>query len=161
MFRRGMGQKDRQSRRREQLTVCVLAAAIAALSVASSASAAPAVDEYNSRLPSTTGDEAVGPTAPQSHPEQLPAAVGRKLDKVPKGRALAAIATSDALKAPQGTDGEFDDDSTSGRGILAAGLSALGDPLGIAVLLGLAGITAGAVLLRRSSGGAGPLGPSR
>jgi hypothetical protein len=155
-----MGQKDGQSRRRARLTVCVLASAIAVLSVASSASAAPAIDEYNSRLPSATGDETVGPTAPQAHPERLPGAVRQQLDKVPDGKALAAIATSDELKAPQGTDGDIDDDSTSGRGILAAGFGALGDPLGIAVLLALAGITAGAVLLRRSRGGAG-LGPSQ
>jgi hypothetical protein len=160
MFHRGMGQRDGQSRRRGRLTVYALASAIAALSVTSSASAAPAVDEYNSRLPSATGDDIVGPTAPQAHPEQLPGEVRRQLDKVPDGQALAAIATSDALKAPQGTDGEIDDDSTDGRGIFAAGLSGLGDPLGIAVLLGLAGITAGAVLLRRSRDGAGALGPA-
>jgi hypothetical protein len=156
-----MGQKDGQSRRRRRLTVCVLASAIAALSVASSASAAPAVDEYNSRLPDATGPKTLGPSSPQSNPEELPVKIRKQLNQSPDRETLGRIATSDELRAPQPVRGLTEDVSTDGRGLLGAALSGIWDPLGIAVLLALAGITAGAVLLRRSHGGAGALGPSQ
>jgi hypothetical protein len=138
----------------------MVASALIALAAAGTASAAPAVDEYNSRLPDATGPKTLGPSSPQSNPGELPVKVRKQLNQSPDRQTLGRIATSDELRAPQPVRGVTEDVSTDGRGLLGAALSGIWGPLGIAVLLGLAGITAGAVLLRRSRDGAGALGSS-
>jgi hypothetical protein len=137
------------------LIAAALVAAVAVLGLAGSAAAAPAVDEYNSRLPNASGEANVAQTAPKPQPEELPPAVRQQLQKSPAGSTLANIATADQLGAPPPAHVQIDEDSTDGRGVFASALSTLGDPLGILVLLGLAAIAASIVLIRRSGTGGG------
>jgi hypothetical protein len=155
VFRAGMRLSGGKSRRSGWRVACPAAAVLVALVVAESAVAAPAVEQYDLRLPDARGEASVGQTAPQSHPEELPAAVRQQLEKSPDGAALASIATADELRAPQGRQGGIDDESTDERGILSAAGSTLGDPAGIAVLLALAAIAGAIVALQRSRAGRG------
>lgn len=131
--------------------IAVALATVLALVLAGSASAAPAVEQYNTKLPNATGPKTLGPTTPQSNPSELNASTRSKLGESSDGETLEAIATADELGAPPPAAGDLDVDD---RGLLAALLSALLDPLGLAVILGLAGITT-AVVLQRSRGGIG------
>jgi hypothetical protein len=126
--------------------------ALVALSAAGAAWGAPAVDEYNSRLPDARGEGHVGPTTPRSQTGEL-GAIQDELARSPDAATLASIATADELKAPPPALGQIDDDS--GRSLLEAILSALGNPLVIALILGLLGITAAALLRRRMEAGRG------
>src|SRR3954452_4074799 len=85
-------------------------AALAALVIASPASAAPAVDEYGADLPTAGGHKSQGSSPPQSHPEQLPPAVAKKLRSSDKGKELAALATAGELGAPPA-------DAAAGNGV--------------------------------------------
>ncbi len=156
MFRSVMGQSGGKSRRGGWLVACPLAALIV-LGSAQSAVAAPAVEQYDSRLPNARGEASPGQSAPRSRPEELPAAVRRQLEKTPDGAALAGIATADELGAPPARAAQegIDEGSTDERGILSAAGSTLGDPIGIAVLLALAAIAGGIILLQRSRAGRG------
>jgi hypothetical protein len=152
---------------RRRLAIAVAAITAVAMMPAGSALAAPAVDEYTLRLPDASGDKNLGPSSPQAEPRELPAAVRDELEGSPDGPALAQIATADELAAPVQARGSgagepaIDEDSTEGRGFLSAALSTLGDPIGIAILLALAGIVAAVVLLRSRASGGGTGGPSR
>jgi hypothetical protein len=152
-----MGQRGRKSRHRGRSIAVALTAATAGLSLAASAWAAPAVDEYNSRLPDSSGEKTLGPRTPVSQPTELPSAVREQLNRSPDGPKLTEIATADELKAPPPAKSQIDDVSTDAdsRGVLPSAFSGIGDPLGILLILGLAGITTAAVLRRRSNAGRG------
>jgi hypothetical protein len=158
MSSRGVAESGGKSRCSRRLTVCLVASALIALSAVGSASAAPAVDEYNSRLPDASGPKTLGPSSPQSNPEELPVKVREQLGQSPDRETLGRIATSDELRAPPPVRGLTDDVSTDGRGLLGAALSGISDLLGILIVLGLAGIATAAYLMRRSgvSIGGGP-----
>jgi hypothetical protein len=135
------------------------AASVAIMGIlASSAFAGPAADEYTLRLPDAAGEKNLGPKAPRAQANDLPAAVRDELKQSPEGKTLASIATADELIAPPVPplafkDSGLDEDSTDGRSLPEAALSALGDPIGIATLLALAAIAGGAYLTRRRAGG--------
>jgi hypothetical protein len=151
-------QSGGKSMSRRWIGVCAASVAIMGI-LASSAFAGPATDEYTLRLPDAGGEKNLGPKAPRAQASDLPAAVRDELKQSPEAKTLASIATADELSAPPipppafNQDSELDEDSTDGRSLPAAALSALGDPIGIATLLALAAIAGGAYLMRRRASG--------
>jgi hypothetical protein len=136
-----------------------LLGAILALLMTGIAWAAPASDEYGARLPDAggSGKGAVGGGEPiTSEPQELTPSVRRQLDKSPDGGTLATIATADELAAPDPPPRELsslDLDESDGRSLPAAAFDTLKSPLGLALLLGLAAITALIALAARSRRG--------
>jgi hypothetical protein len=118
--------------------------ALLALVLAGSAVAAPAVDEYGANLPTSKGQKSQGTTIPKAQPENLPPDVAKKLDSSPNSKQLEAVATADALGAPQtpagnsgSGQGGISDDS-SDEGFLKAATGSLGSPWVLVLILGLA-----------------------
>jgi len=154
MFRQSMARADGKSRHTRFLIGCAVLTGAVALSAPGSASGAPAVDEYTLRVPDARGDANLGQTAPRSQPGELPTSVRRELGGSADEEALATIATADELRAPPRVKGDANAAvaavDADGRGLLGAMLSGVADPLGLAAILGLAGITAAIFLTRRS-----------
>jgi hypothetical protein len=157
MFRRvvrprARSQSGGKSKRRRRTAAFIAAFVIMGL-LASSAFAAPAADEYTLRLPDAAGEGNVGPKAPRAQTTDLPAGVRKQLQKSPEAPTLGSIATADELKAPPlpvlKGDSALDEDLTDGRSLPEAVLSALGDPIGIGILLALAAIACAAVATRQ------------
>jgi hypothetical protein len=134
---------------RRALASFVLGTALA-LSVASSAVAGPAIDEYSLDLPDAKGKVESPEKAPTAHPSSLPPTIAAALAHDPHGKALATIATAGELGAPaapgQGglLNAAVEGDQPSA---LAAMVAALDDPAVIGVLLAL--LAGGAVLVIR------------
>lgn len=146
-------QSGGKSKRRRRVTTLLAVSAITC-ATASSAYAAPAIDEYTLRLPDASGEGDIGPNAPsQAQPSELPSKVRSELKKSADAPSLASIATAEGFKAPPPVPAELDEDSTDDRGFVSAAGSILTDPIGIAVFLALAGIIAAAVFLRSRAGG--------
>jgi hypothetical protein len=154
---RARNQSGGKSKRRRRIAASIAAFVIMGV-LASSAFAAPAADEYTLRLPDAAGEGNLGPRAPRAQTTDLPAGVRKQLQKSPEAPTLGSIATADELKAPPlpppvlNGDSALDEDSTGGSSLPEAALSALGDPIGIAILLALAAIAGTAYLMRRQVG---------
>ena len=148
-----MGQSRGESRCRRRLVACATAAVAVSLSSAAPALAAPAVDQYGSRLPHAGGNSGVGTSNPKPNPAELPTAVRKQVEKSPAAPALSSIATADELGAPPPVaPADVEEvDPGDGRGVPAAAFSTLGDPVVLLVLLGLAAITALIALATRSA----------
>jgi hypothetical protein len=119
----------------------VVALALAIALVPARALGSPATNEYKLRLPNAKGKQHDNSNAPVANPSGLPSGVSRQLARDPNGKTLAAIATADELGAPHVTSADTDGDSSL--------LSALWDPLVLAVALVLLAIGAGARELSR------------
>jgi hypothetical protein len=144
---------------RPGIRACMVSIAIAALLAPSAIAAPPAADEYTLRLPDARGEKNLGPNPPRAQARDLPAPVRDELQGSGERKALANIATADALGAPPPSppalneDSGLDEDSTDGRSLPAAALSTLSDPLGLGILLALAAIAGAAFAIRRRAGG--------
>jgi hypothetical protein len=152
-------QSGGKSMSRRWIGACAAAVAIMGI-LASSAFAAPAADEYTLRLPDAAGEKNLGPKAPRAQARDLPTSVRDELKQSPEGKTLAGIATADELIAPSVpplalNNSGLDEDSTDGRSLPEAALSALGSPIGIAILLALAAIAGATWVMRRRVGGDG------
>src|SRR4051812_25899749 len=138
----------------------VLLAATASLMLlpAGHASAAPAVDEYGANLPTAGGHKSQGTSVPKANPEQLPPSVAKSLNNSPDAKKLKAVATADALGAPQtragskpgGESAGSDDDSDAGFVSAAAGTITSPLVLLLIAALALSGIAAWRVSDRRA-----------
>jgi hypothetical protein len=128
-------------------------ALVLALSLAGSAMAAPAVDEYGANLPTAKGHESQGTGIPQAHPEDLPPPVAKSLDSSPDAKKLKTLATAPQLGAPQtkanGTPGASDD--SGDESFVGAAAGTLGSPWVVLLILGLGLGAAGAWWARRGS----------
>src|SRR3954470_18126378 len=123
--------------------------AFAALLIASSASAAPAVDEYGANLPTAGGHKSQGTGVPQAQPQQLPPSVAKRIDHGRNGKKLAAVATSDQLGAPKtavSQPAETGTDDGGGESFVSAAAGSLGTPI---VLLLIAALALGAIAVWR------------
>ena len=127
--------------------------ALLALSLAGSALAAPAVDEYGANLPTAKGQKSQGTGIPQAHPEDLPPSVTKSLDSSPDAKKLKALATAPQLGAPQtkvtGTPGAAND--SGDESFVGAAAGALGSPWVLLLILGLGLGVGGAWWARRDS----------
>ena len=135
------------------------------LATPGSAVAAPAVDQYDQALPDARGKETnLGQSAPRSQPKELPPAAREQLERSRDGETLAAIATADSLGAPNrpapGELSSLDLDESDGRSLPAAAFDTLKSPFGLALVLGLAAITALIALATRSARRGEAGGPS-
>jgi hypothetical protein len=145
-------QSGGKSKRRRWNTTLLAVSVMACM--ASSAHAAPAIDEYTLRLPDAAGEGDVGPNAPsRAQPSELPSKVRTELKKSSDAPSLASIATAEGFKAPPPVSGELDEEATDDRGFVSAAGSTLTDPIGIAMFLALAGIIATAAFLRSRASG--------
>jgi hypothetical protein len=116
-------------------------AALAALLIASSASAAPAVDEYGANLPTAGGHKSQGTGVPQAQPQQLPPSVAKRIDHASNGKELAAVATSDQLGAPKtavSQPANTGADDGDGESFVSAAAGSLGTPLVLVLIAALA-----------------------
>ena len=124
----------------------LLALAMVLWSVAATAFANPAIEEYKPRFPSASGDKH-GSDATNVDPTNLPVPIVGGLVQDPNGKALAVIATSHDLGAP-----DFNRTDTSGDSSLTGALlRSLLDPIVWLVGLAMIGIAVGAWRARRES----------
>lgn len=134
--------------------VTVGLAALAALLIATSASAAPAVDEYGANLPTAGGHKSQGTGVPQAQPQQLPPSVAKRIGDARNGKELAAVATSDQLGAPKTAVSRPADtgaDDGDGESLASATAGSLGTPLVLVLIAALAlGVIAAWRLRRRN-----------
>ena len=143
-------------------------AALAALLIASSASAAPAVDEYGANLPTAGGHKSQGTGVPQAQPQQLPPSVAKRIDHASNGKELAAVATSHQLGAPKTAVGQpavgqpavghpasTTADDGDGESFVSAAAGSLGTPLVLVLIAALALSAIAAWRLQREGDAAG------
>ena len=133
-------------------------AALAALLIASSASAAPAVDEYGANLPTAGGHKSQGTAVPQAQPQQLPPSVAKRISEASNGKELAAVATSHQLGAPKTAVSRPADtgaDDGGGESFVSAAAGSLGTPLVLVLIAALALSAIAAWRLQREGDAAG------
>ena len=138
-------------------------AVLAALVIASSANAAPAVDEYGANLPTAGGHKSQGTAVPQAQPQQLPPSVAKRIGEASNGKELAAVATSNQLGAPKtavgqpavGQPASTTADDGDGESFVSAAAGSLGTPLVLVLIAALALGAIAAWRLRRRGDTAG------
>jgi hypothetical protein len=137
--------------------VLLVVVAVAALAVPATALAVPSLDEYALDLPDAKGKVESPQARPVADPGLLQPDVVSRLQRIPSGEALAAIATAKSLGVPEGGQGTGPAGAEDRRSAvagdqpstLAAFGSAAGDPAAIGLIALILLIVGGMALGKR------------